>query len=81
MQRLNPHHYQAAWEARASGPIVYFRNCPYAALIKDHPQLCQLDCAILVSLLHRPVTQVSKMDLDSRKPPACIFQIQSAPVN
>ena len=81
MQRLNQHHYQAAWEARASGPIVYFRNCPYASLVKAHPQLCQLDCAILVSLLHRPVAQVAKMDLDSRKPPACIFQIRPAPVN
>jgi predicted ArsR family transcriptional regulator len=81
MQRLNQHHYQAAWEARASGPMVYFRNCPYASLVKDHPQLCQLDCAILAALLHRPVAQVAKMDLDSRKPPACIFQIQPAPIN
>jgi len=76
MQRLNQHYYQAAWEARASGPVVYFRNCPYASLVKDHPQLCQLDCAILVSLLRRPVTQVAKMDLDTRKPPACLFQVQ-----
>jgi predicted ArsR family transcriptional regulator len=75
IQRLNQHHYQAAWEARASGPMLYFRNCPYAGLIKDHPQLCQLDCAILTSLLHRPVTQLSKIDLDTRTPPACIFQI------
>ena len=75
IQRLNQCHYRAAWEARAAGPMVYFRNCPYASLVKAHPQLCQLDCAILNSLLHRPATQVSKIDLDTRKPPACIFQI------
>jgi predicted ArsR family transcriptional regulator len=74
MQRLNRQHYQASWEARASGPMVYFRNCPYASLIKNHPQLCQLDCAILLCLLRRPFIQVAKMDLDTRKPPACIFQ-------
>ena len=81
IQRLNQHHYQASWEARASGPFVYFRTCPYASLIKAHPQLCQIDCAILSSLLNRSATQVSKIDLDSRKPPACIFQIRPAPVN
>ena len=76
IQRLDQHHYQPSWEARAAGPYVYFRNCPYAAIIKNHPELCQLDCAILVSLLNAPVTQLSKMDLDSRKPPACIFLVQ-----
>jgi predicted ArsR family transcriptional regulator len=76
IQRLNQHHYRAAWEARAAGPYVYFRSCPYASLIKAHPELCQLDCAILASMLEKTATQISKMDLDSRKPPACIFLIQ-----
>ena len=73
IERLNQHHYQASWEARASGPYVYFRNCPYASIIKEHPELCRLDGDILASMLDGSMTQISKMDLDSRKPPACIF--------
>ena len=77
IQRLNKHHYQAAWEARVPGPYVIFRNCPYASIIKEHPELCQLDCEILATVLNSSVTQISKMDLDSRKPPACTFLIQA----
>jgi predicted ArsR family transcriptional regulator len=76
IQRLNQHHYRATWEARAAGPYVYFRSCPYAGLIKRHPELCQLDCAILASILDKTATQISKMDLDSRKPPACVFLVK-----
>jgi predicted ArsR family transcriptional regulator len=77
IQRLNKQHYQATWEARAAGPYVYFRNCPYASIIRNHPELCRLDCAILTSMLHSGVTQISKMDLDSRKPPTCTFLIHT----
>jgi predicted ArsR family transcriptional regulator len=76
IQRLNKHHYQAAWEARAPGPYVYFRSCPYASILKNHPELCRLDCEILISMLKSSVTQIVKMDLGSREPPACIFLIQ-----
>src|ERR1035437_7190383 len=43
IQRLNQHSYQARWEARIGGPLFSFRNCPYAAVQADQPELCLLD--------------------------------------
>jgi len=77
IQRLNKHHYQASWEAHATGPYVYFRTCPYASIIKEHPQLCLLDCDILALMLKSSVSQITKMDLENRKPPACTFLIKA----
>lgn len=75
--RLNKHHYQASWEAHASGPYVYFRTCPYASIIKEHPELCLLDCDILAFMLKSSVFQITKINLDSRKPLACTFVIKA----
>ncbi len=77
IQRLNKQQYQAAWEAHASGPYVYFRNCPYASILKEHPELCLLDGDILACMLKSCVSQITKMNLDDRKPPVCTFLIQS----
>lgn len=76
IQRLNKHHYQASWEAHASGPCVYFRTCPYTSIINEHPELCLLDCDILAVMLKSSVSQITKMNLYSRKPPACTFLIK-----
>jgi predicted ArsR family transcriptional regulator len=60
---LSAHGYQARWEARADGPSVVFRNCPYYALLPQHPELCLVDAAILKSFLARDVTQQAKIQL------------------
>jgi len=41
--RLNTLHYDAHWEAGASGPRVILGRCPYASVIQKHPELCQMD--------------------------------------
>ncbi len=70
---LDRHGYRARWEAHLRGPRILLRNCPYAALLPQHPELCDLDANLLQSLLHMPVTQVTRVDLNSGQPPACIF--------
>ena len=53
IERLNEMHYQARWEAGAEGPRVILGHCPYAGLVGKHPQLCQMDAALLSELLYR----------------------------
>ncbi len=74
IRQLNLHHYQARWEAGAAGPQIQFRNCPYAAILPEHPELCRFDCKALEIFLRRPVKMTAK--IDSTQPhSACIFQL------
>jgi len=77
VQRLNQHGYQARWEAHLEGPLLSFRNCPYAAAQLDQPELCLLDALILENLLGSPVSQITKMNLKGKNPPACIFSLNT----
>ena len=61
VQRLNEMKYQARWEARADAPHLILGHCPYAAIIADHPELCQMDAQMLEIMLQRPVTQTGKL--------------------
>ncbi len=46
------------WEAHHHGPRVLFRRCPYAALVEDYPELCELDTVLLEHLLAAPVRKI-----------------------
>jgi predicted ArsR family transcriptional regulator len=76
IQLLNLKRYQARWEAHAQAPRIILRNCPYAALLPDHPELCQLDAYLLEHLLDMPVEQLARMDVFDSRPPACIFAVR-----
>lgn len=76
VKELSSRGYQARWEARPAGPQVEFRNCPYAALLPLHPELCQLDAAVLKLLTACQVEQRMRMQLP--KEPACLFQVRPA---
>jgi predicted ArsR family transcriptional regulator len=65
--------YAARWEARADAPRMILRNCPYARILADHPQLCQMDEFLLEALLQSPAKQVAKLDHDTRGLPYCMF--------
>jgi predicted ArsR family transcriptional regulator len=69
IEKLNELHYQARWEAGAEGPRVILGQCPYAAVIAKHPELCQMDAAILESALGTHVEQRIKLR------PACMFLV------
>lgn len=75
VRRLNDLEYQARWEAHALAPRVILGNCPYAAIISEHPELCQLDAHLLENLLGDKATQLSKLEKTPLGLPACIFAV------
>lgn len=70
---LNARAYHARWEASSRGPRLLLRNCPYAELLSQHPELCTLDRLLLERLLQLPQRQAARMNLVTGKPPACVF--------
>ncbi|MHB0987484.1 MAG: helix-turn-helix transcriptional regulator [Bellilinea sp.] len=80
IQMINQHPYQARWEAHASGPQVFFHNCPFAAVIRKHPELCQVDSQILQNLTGLAPRQIRKIDLDGPTAVACVFILTQSQV-
>lgn len=70
---LENHGYRARWEAHADGPRILLHNCPYAEIITRHPELCLLDRRLIEQLSGIPMHQTAQMNLETGKPPACIF--------
>jgi len=75
VNRLNEIHYQARWEASATGPRIILGHCPYAAIIKEHPELCQMDAFLLEKRLDQTIEQTAKLQLSDKGLPYCAFQI------
>lgn len=75
LQSLNQKRYQARWEARPQGPLLILRNCPYAALLPEHPELCQIDAYFLEAMTGQAVEQAARMDPFTGHPPACLFYL------
>jgi len=75
IQMINQHPYQARWEAHAAGPLVFFHNCPFAAIIRQHPELCQVDRLSLENLTAMSARQTKKIDLDGPGSSFCIFKL------
>jgi predicted ArsR family transcriptional regulator len=73
---LNRLHYRARWEAAAAGPRVILGNCPYAAIIADHPELCRLDAHLLEQQLGVSVEQAAKLRHTSKGLPYCEFRVE-----
>ena len=72
---LNERGYQSHWEATINGPRITFRNCPYAATLPKHPELCRMDAGIISAYLKLNFRQTARIDLEYAKIPACIFLI------
>ena len=70
VEKLNEMHYQARWEASAEGPRVILGRCPYAKIIENHPELCQMDAAMLKGALGNNVEQIAKIE---KTHGSCIF--------
>jgi predicted ArsR family transcriptional regulator len=73
IQWLNNHHYQARWEASATGPRITLAHCPYLALLPDYPSMCQLDTAIISELNKRPMSLTNQQTETHHHPYPCIF--------
>ncbi len=75
--RLNQLHYQARWEATASGPRLVLSNCPYGEIIREHPELCRMDAHIMEVLLGVPAEQTAKLEHSPRGGIFCAFLVSS----
>jgi hypothetical protein len=71
LSRMN---YQARWEAGAEGPRILFGQCPYAAILAGHPELCQMDRELIAAGTDQPVRQDSQIGVGSST--ACAFQLR-----
>ncbi|NMC11490.1 MAG: ArsR family transcriptional regulator [Chloroflexi bacterium] len=76
MERLNKMHYQARWEAHAQAPRIYLGHCPYALLLPEHPELCQIDALLLSELIDYPVIQLSNLEKDEHGTHFCLFAVK-----
>ena len=76
VDKFNERHYQARWEAGAEGPRILFARCPYAAIIENHPELCQMDGFILEEELDGQASQLAKIDQKPGGYTNCVFLIR-----
>lgn len=74
-RRLIELQYKARWEAHSAAPQVIFGHCPYAAILREHPELCQMDADLLETLLDAPAVQTAKLERDARGATYCKFQV------
>jgi len=76
MGHLKARNYQPSWEARPHGPRIRLDNCPYAAILADHPRLCQVDAHLLSILTNGKVDQRARIDFTSTQRTFCLFDIR-----
>lgn len=70
---LNRHGYQASWIAGRQGAQIIFKNCPYADLVTNLPELCRMDCAMLTRSLSSAFVQIEKFSFHTGMAGACRF--------
>ena len=75
VRKLTQLGYDAQWEAHAEGPRILLRQCPYAAILPEHPELCEMDSALLEHLLGVAATPL--LTRQNQDAAACIFRIES----
>ena len=73
VERLNEMNYHARWEAGSEGPRIIFTHCPYAAIIEKHPELCQMDQAMLREWMGQSASQIFKRGKDGSS--VCMFAL------
>ena len=73
VQRLNDLNYKAHWEAHASAPQIFLGRCPFAQIINRHPELCQMDAALLKHLTGADFVQLEKISRAQQGPMHCRF--------
>jgi len=76
IKRMNDLHYQSRWEASPEGPKVILGHCPYAAILAENPELCQMDRVMLADQLGQHVEQIAKLERSPKGTPYCIFAIR-----
>jgi len=75
VHRMNEMGYQARWEAHSEAPHLILGHCPYAAILPEHPELCQLDSFMIEDLVGVPARQAKKLAQDLRGARYCLFMV------
>ncbi len=73
VEKLDRMNYHARWEAGPEGPRLIFSHCPYAAIIENHPGLCQMDEALLAQWMGQPATQIHRTGQEGST--VCVFAL------
>lgn len=76
IQHLNEYHYKSHWEAHADAPHIFLGQCPFAEIITQHPELCQMDKFLLEHLINEKVEQLEKQTRTPKGPNYCRFVIK-----
>ena len=71
VDKLDRMNYHPRWEAGAEGPRIVFGHCPYAAILEKHPELCQMDQAMLNELMGQPARQILRTGKEGSS--VCVF--------
>jgi DeoR family suf operon transcriptional repressor len=73
VEKLNQMNYHAHWEAGSEGPRVLFSHCPYATILEKHPELCQMDRAMLKKLTGQSARQIFRIGKEGST--VCVFVV------
>ena len=73
VEGLNRMYYGARWEAGPQGPRILFGHCPYAAVIRKHPELCRMDAFLLKETTGLSADQQAKIRSGPDGSNYCIF--------
>ena len=73
VEKINQMNYHARWEAGSKGPRLVFSHCPYAAILEKHPELCQMDEAMLREFMGQPARQIFRTGKEGSS--VCVFVI------
>lgn len=75
VRQLNGMNYLARWEAHLEAPRILISHCPYAKVVQQHPETCQMDAFVIRKVLGQSVTRISTMDDPYTGEKQCIFRI------
>ena len=73
---LDQHAYQARWEAHRTGPEIRFGNCPFALILPEHPELCDVDRRMIAEMLHAQVSVLECFQSGAPLPSVCRFALK-----
>lgn len=51
--------FAVCWEPDGDDYLIHAHSCPYRQVVKDHPEICQLDKQVIVSMLNTTPTRIA----------------------
>jgi predicted ArsR family transcriptional regulator len=76
VNHLNRLHYRSRWEAHTESPRLILGHCPYRQIIDNHPELCQMDTALIEQLIGASVQLNAKLEQTPQGGEVCVFLVK-----